>query len=123
MQSHFILKKLSLLFLILLGCNIIPPQPSDYTVEEVSVEGGPYHSLQDSVGLLLVVRGLPPTNEWRMVWEVNDQEVFSEKVSGKSGRISTLKKFKGNQPGEYIYQGCITYKHMRICDTATFFLQ
>ena len=121
--NHIMIKKLPLLFLILTGCNIIPPQPSDYTVEEVSVEGGPYHSVQDSVGLLLVIRGLPPTNEWEMIWEVNDQVVFSEEVSGKAGRISPLKKFKGTQSGEYMYKGCIIYKTMRICDEATFFLR
>lgn len=117
------MKKLSLLFLILLGCNIIPPEPSDYTVEEVSVIGGPNQSLQDSVGLLLVVRGLPPTNDWDMIWEVNGQVVFSEEVSGKAGSISSLKKYKGSQPGEYIYKGCIVSKNLRICDDETFFLQ
>lgn len=117
------MKKLPLLFLILFGCNIIPPEPSDYTIEEVRVIGEPNQSFQDSVGLLLVVRGLPPTNKWDMIWEVNDQVVFSEEVSGKAGRISSLKKFKGSQPGEYIFKGCIVSKNMRICDDVTFFLQ
>jgi hypothetical protein len=58
------MKKLPLLFFIFLGCNIIPPEPSDFTIEEVTVVGGPNQNLQDSVGLLLVVRGLPPTNKW-----------------------------------------------------------
>lgn len=117
------MKNLPLLFLFLLGCNIIPPQPSDYTVEEVRVIGEPNQSYQDSVGLLLVVRGLPPTNKWKMIWEVNDQVVFSEEVSGKTGRISSLKKFKGNQPGEYVFKGCIVYKNLRICDDEIFYLR
>lgn len=122
-SSHIKVKMLPLLFLVLLGCNIIPPEPSDYTVEEVSVIGGPNQSLQDSVGLLLVVRGLPPTNKWDMIWEVNGQEVFTQEVSGKAGKISTIHKFKGSQPGEYIYKGCILSKTMKVCDDVTFFLQ
>lgn len=117
------MKKLPLLFLIFLGCNIIPPEPSDYTVEEVRVIGGSNQSLQDSVGLLLVVRGLPPSNDWDMIWEVNGQVVFSEEVSGRAGSISSLKKYKGSQPGEYIYKGCIESNTLRICDDETFFLQ
>lgn len=117
------MKKLPFLFLILLGCNIIPPEPSDYTVEEVTVVGGPNQSLQDSVGLLLVVRGLPPTNEWNMIWEVNGQVVFSEEVSGRAGSISSLKKYKGSKAGENIFEGCIVSKNLRICDEETFFLQ
>lgn len=122
-SSHIMVKMLPLLFLVLLGCNIIPPEPADYTVEEVSVIGGPNQSFQDSVGLLLVVRGLPPTNKWDMIWEVNGQVVFTEEVSGKAGRISSLKKFKGSQPGEYIFKGCILSKTMRVCDDVTFFLR
>jgi len=58
------MKNPPLLFLILFGCNIITPEPSDFTIEEVTVVGEPDQNLQDSVGLLLVVRGLPPTNKW-----------------------------------------------------------
>ncbi|MDP2041233.1 MAG: hypothetical protein Q8S14_10090 [Algoriphagus sp.] len=117
------MKKLPLLFFMLLGCNIIPPEPSDFTVEEVTVVGGPNQNLKDSVGLLLVVRGLPPTNKWNMIWEINGQVVFSEEVSGKAGTVSSLKKYKGSQPGEYIFKGCIVSKTMRICDDETFFLR
>lgn len=117
------MKKLLPLFLILIGCNIIPPEPSDFTVEEVTVVDGPDFRVQDSVGLLLVVRGLPPTNEWKMVWEINGQDVFTQGVSGRSGRISLVKKFKGTQPGEYLYRGCIVSKYMRVCDEEVFFLQ
>ncbi|MBC6368097.1 hypothetical protein [Algoriphagus sp. AK58] len=117
------MKKIPLLFFLLVACNIIPPQPSDFTVEEVSVAGGQTHSVQDSVGLLFVVRGLPPTNDWKMIWEINDQVLFTEDISGKSGRISILKKFKGNQIGEYRYRGCVVYENTRICDEAPFFLK
>lgn len=117
------IKKLLFLLFILSGCNIIPPEPSDYTVEEVRVIGEPNQSFQDSVGLLLVVRGLPPTNEWKMIWEINGQVEFTEEVGGKSGQISSLKKFKGNQPGEYIFKGCILSKTMRICDEVIFYLR
>ncbi|MDF2159030.1 hypothetical protein [Algoriphagus sp. CAU 1675] len=117
------MKKLTPLFLILFGCNIIPPEPSDFTIEEVTVVDGPNFRVQDSVGLLLVVKGLPSTNEWRMVWEVNGQDVFSESVAGKSGRIVSLKKFKGSQTGEYLYRGCIESKLMRVCGEQQFFLQ
>jgi hypothetical protein len=117
------MKKLPLLFFMLLGCNIIPPEPSDFTIEEVTVVGGPNQNLKDSVGLLLTVRGLPPTNKWNMEWEINGQVVFTEEVSGKSGTFSSLKKYKGSQPGEYIFKGCIASKTMRICDDVTFFLR
>ncbi len=117
------MKKLSFLFLLFLGCNIIPPEPSDFTLEEVTVVGGPNLSIQDSVGLLLVVRGLPPSNEWDMIWEVNGQVMFSEELDGKSGKISSLKKYKASQPGEYIFKGCVVSKLMRVCDDVTFFLQ
>ena len=116
------MKKLFHLFLILFACNIIPPEPSDYTIEEVTVVDGSNFRVQDSVGLLLVVRGLPPTNEWKMVWEVNGQDVFTEGIAGRSGRISTLKKFKGTQPGTYRFRGCIVSELRRICDEAVFFL-
>lgn len=117
------MKKLPFLFFILFACNIIPPEPSDYTIEEVSIEGGEVHSVQDSVGLKLVTRGLPPTNSWKMVWEINGQDVFTQDVSGKSGTFSLTKKYKGSQTGEYLYKGCIQSKNMRICDEARFFLQ
>jgi hypothetical protein len=117
------MKKLPLLFFMLLGCNIIPPEPSDFTIEEVTVVGGPNQNLKDSVGLLLTVRGLPPTNKWNMEWEINGQVVFTEEVSGKSGTFSSLKKYKGSQSGEYIFKGCIASKTMRICDKETFFLR
>ncbi|MBA4299869.1 MAG: hypothetical protein C0433_07150 [Cyclobacterium sp.] len=117
------MKKLPFLFLILFGCNIIPPEPSDFTVEEVAVIGGLNQNLKDSVGLLLVVRGLPPTNKWDMIWEINGQVVFSEEVSGKSGRVSSLKKYKGSQAGKHIFKGCIESKTMRICDDETFYLR
>ncbi|SEF80230.1 hypothetical protein [Algoriphagus boritolerans] len=117
------MKKLPLLFFILLGCNIIPPEPSDFTIEEVRVIAEPNQSFQDSVGLLLVVRGIPPSNEWDMIWEVNGNVMFSEELDGKSGRISTLKKFKASQPGEYVFEGCIVSKTMRICDDETFYLK
>ena len=122
-SSQIMVKMLPLLFLVIIGCNIIPPEPSDFTIEEVRIQGGPDQSLQDSVGLLLVVRGLPPTNEWDMIWEINGDVVFSQELDGKAGRISTLKKFKGSQPGEYIFKGCIQSKTMRICDDVTFYLR
>jgi len=117
------MKKLPFLFLILFACNIIPPEPSDYTIEEVSVEGGQVHSVQDSVGLTLVTRGLPPTNSWKMVWEINGQDVFTQDVTGKAGTFSLTKKYKGTQTGEYLFKGCIESKTRRICDEARFFLQ
>ena len=117
------MKKLIPLFLILFACNIIPPEPSDFTIEEVTVVDGPNLRVQDSVSLLLVVRGLPPTNRWKMVWEINGKDVFSQGVSGKSGSISILKKFKGTQPGEYTYRGCIVSEYRRICDEEVFFLR
>lgn len=123
-RSHtYTMKKLLPLFLILFACNIIPPEPSDFTIEEVTVVDGPNFRVQDSVGLLLVVRGLPPTNEWKMVWEVNGEDVFVQGVSGRSGRISIVQKFKGTQPREYLYRGCIVSKYMRVCDEDVFFLQ
>ncbi|TNF40350.1 MAG: hypothetical protein EP311_09075 [Cytophagales bacterium] len=117
------MKKLLPLFFILFSCNIIPPEPSDYTIEEVSVVGGPVLSVQDSVGLLLTVRGLPPANEWKMVWEVNGQDAFTQDVSGKPGTFSFTKKYRGSQTGEYLFKGCIQSKTRRICDETTFFLQ
>lgn len=117
------MKKLFLLVCILFACNIIPPEPSDYTIYEVSVEGGPVHSVKDSVGLVLKVRGLPPTNAWKMVWEVNEQDVFTQVVAGQSGDRSEVKKFKGTQTGEYIYKGCIVSNTRRICGETTFYLQ
>lgn len=117
------MKKLLPLFLILFACTIIPPEPSDFTIEEVTVVDGPNLRVQDSVGLLLVVRGLPPTNKWKMVWEINGQDVFIQGVTGRSGSISLLKKFKGTQPGEYTYRGCIVSETRRICDEELFFLR
>jgi len=117
------MKKLPFLLLIFFACNNIPPEPSDYTIEEVSVVGGSFHAVQDSVGLLFSVRGLPPTNEWKMVWEINGQDVFTQNVSGKAGNTSITKKYKGTQTGEYIYRGCIAFKNRRICDESTFFLK
>jgi hypothetical protein len=117
------MKKLSLVIFIFLGCNIIPPEPADYTIEEVSVVGGQVHSVQDSVGLKLMVRGLPPTNAWNMVWEINGQDVFTEEVTGQAGNRSVIKKFKGTKTGEYTYKGCIESKTRRICGETRFFLQ
>ncbi|TDQ16288.1 hypothetical protein DFQ04_2404 [Algoriphagus boseongensis] len=117
------MRKFTILIFILFGCNVIPPEPSDYTIEEVSVEGGEVHSVQDSVGLKLVTRGLPPTNSWKMVWEINGQDVFTQDVTGKAGTFSLTKKYKGTQPGEYIFRGCIQSKTRRICDDKRFFLQ
>ena len=117
------MKKLPFLLLILFACNNIDPEPSDNTLEVVSVEGGQNHSIQDSVGLLIVTRNLPPTNNWKMVWEVNGQDVFSQNISGKSGKVTSLKKYKGSQPGQYIFKGCIVSKTMRICNETTFFLR
>ncbi|GMQ29041.1 hypothetical protein [Algoriphagus confluentis] len=117
------MKKPVFFALFLFACNVIPPEPSDFTVEEVSVVGGPVLSVQDSVGLLLRVRGLPPTNAWKMVWEVNGQDVFTQDVSGKPGTFSFTKKYRGTQTGEYLFKGCIQSKTRRICDETTFFLQ
>ncbi|WP_026952772.1 hypothetical protein [Algoriphagus mannitolivorans] len=117
------MKKLFLLVFILFACNIIPPEPSDFTIEEVSIVGGPVHSVRDSVGLKLMVRGLPPTNAWKMVWEVNGQDVFTQVVAGQAGNRSEIKKFKGSQTGQYLYKGCIVSNTRRICGEATFFLQ
>lgn len=117
------MKKLFFLVFILLACNNIPPEPSDFTIEEVSVVGGQVHSVRDSVGLKLNVRGLPPTNSWKMVWEINGADVFTEEVTGQAGNRSVIKKFKGTQTGEYFYKGCIESKTRRICGEARFFLQ
>ncbi|MDX5337791.1 MAG: hypothetical protein LPK25_02115 [Cyclobacteriaceae bacterium] len=117
------MKKFFLLVIILSACNNIPPEPSDFTIEEVSVLGGQVHSVKDSVELLLAVRGLPPTNTWSMVWEVNGQDLFIEEVSGQAGDRIVTKKFKGTQTGEYLYKGCIQSKTRRICGEARFFLQ
>ncbi|MFN3760000.1 MAG: hypothetical protein ACK4SF_12395 [Algoriphagus aquaeductus] len=114
------MKKLSLLFLILLSCNIIPPEPSDFTLEEVTVVGGPILSVQDSVGLLIVLNGLPPTNEWKMSWEIDGQELFTEDVSGKSGKYSSLKKYRKGQPGNFVFRGCISSKNMKVCQEEPF---
>ncbi|MDX5338070.1 MAG: hypothetical protein LPK25_03510 [Cyclobacteriaceae bacterium] len=117
------MKKLFLLFFILSACNIIPPEPADYTIEEVSVIGGNVHSIQDSVGLKLLVRGLPPTNAWKMVWEVNGQDVFTQDVAGQAGNRLEIRKYKGTQTGEYLFKGCIQSKTRRICGETRFFLQ
>jgi hypothetical protein len=117
------MKKIALLIFILFACNYIEPEPADFTLEKVSVEGGQFHRVQDSVSLLIVTRGLPPSNKWEMIWEVNGQELFSEDVSGKSGSFSSIKKYKGSQTGEYLFKGCIASKNLRVCNEKTFFLR
>lgn len=117
------MKKLLLLLVIICSCNNIDPEPSDFTLEEVTVTGGPNLNIQDSVGLLIVVRGLPPTNKWGVSWEINDQQLFAQSVTGRAGRISFLKKFKPNQSGEYTFQGCVFSENMKVCRSQIFFVR